>query len=61
MDATRIRLNKSSGTVHKAKRHGCFQTEVELFNGATADLVPGAVTHETTLVEDVFTISKIAT
>ena len=58
---SRLRLKKSSGTVHKAKQHGCIQTEVELLNGATADPVPGAVKHETTLVESVFTISKIAT
>jgi hypothetical protein len=33
---------------------------VELYHGATAELVPGAVKHMTTLVEDVFTNSKIA-
>jgi hypothetical protein len=60
IDASRIRLRKSSGTVHKAKLHGCIQIDAELQNGAAAGLVPGAVTHETTLVEDVFTISKIA-
>lgn len=55
INPSRLRLNRSSGTAHKAKKHGCIQTEVELFHGATAIPVPGTVNHESTLVEGVFT------